>query len=49
MGCNKKYKNVLNSVIIDYFVHYQMFLTIFYTNTTDFKTKKVMQVIQFLE
>lgn len=33
MGCNKKYKNVLNSVIIDYFVHYQMFLTIiFYTN-----------------
>lgn len=40
MGCNKKYKNVLNSVIIDYFVHYQMFLTIFYTNKTDFKTKK---------
>lgn len=51
VGCNKKYKNVLNSVIIDYFVHYQMFLTIiFYTNTTDFKTKKkVMQVIQYLE
>lgn len=35
----KRYKNVLNSVIIDYFVHYQMFLTIIsYTN--DFKTKK---------
>lgn len=40
VGCNKKYKNVLNSVIIDYFVHYQMFLTIIsYTNTTC-KTKK---------
>lgn len=35
----KRYKNVLNSVIIDYFVHYQMFLTIIsYTN--DLKTKK---------
>lgn len=35
VGCNKKYKNVLNSVIIDYFVHYQIFLTIIsYTKTT---------------
>lgn len=35
VGCNKKYKNVRNSVIIDYFVHYQMFLTIIsYTKTT---------------
>lgn len=47
VGCNKKYKNVLNSVIIDFFVHYQMFLT-FFIQTTDFKTK-VMQAIQYLE
>lgn len=41
MGCNKKYKNVLNSVIIDYFVHYQMFLTIiFYTNNLISRQKK---------
>lgn len=41
VGCNKKYKNVLNSVIIDYFVHYQMFLTIIsYTNTTWLQDKK---------
>lgn len=48
MGCNKKYKTVLKSVIMDYFVHYQMFLSII--SCTDFKTKKmVMQVIQYLE
>lgn len=42
-----KNKNVLNSVIIDYFVHYQMFLTIIsYTNTMTSRQKKVMQVIQ---
>lgn len=43
-------KNIklLKSVIMDYFVHYQMFLTII--SCTDFKTKKmVMQVIQYLE
>lgn len=44
----KKYKNVLNSVIMDYFVHYQMFTIISCTN--NFKTKKmVMHVIQYLE
>lgn len=42
-----KNKNVLNSVIIDYFVHYQMFLTIIsYTNTMTSRQKKVMQVIK---
>lgn len=41
VGYNKKYKNVLNSVIIDYFVHYQMFLTIiFYTNNLISRQKK---------
>lgn len=42
----KKYKNVLNSVITDFFVHYQMFLTVIsYTNTTS-RQKKVIQVVQ---
>lgn len=39
VGCNKKYKNVLNSIIIDYFVHYQMLLTIIFLYK-NFKTKK---------
>lgn len=48
VGCNKKYKNVLKDVIIDYFVHYEMFLAIIsYTNTIS--RQKVMQVIQYLE
>lgn len=50
VGCNKKYKNVLNSVIIDYFVHYQKFLTIIsYINTASTPKKKVIEVIQYLE
>lgn len=40
VGCNKKYKNVMNSVIIDYFIHYQMFLANnYFLYKHDFKTK----------
>lgn len=39
VGCNKKYKNVLNSVIIDYFVHLLMFSQLFLTQT-QFQDKK---------
>lgn len=35
----KRYKNVLNSVIIDYFVHYQMFSQLFLIQMTSRQKK----------